>query len=58
MYKFSKEFLKHVMIRHNNHKMIIKTRHDSKINKMVKDIIKSSNNNKILKDDRCKLTRR
>ena len=57
MYKFSKEFLKHVMIRHNNHKMNIKTRHDSKINKMVNDIIKSSNN-KILKDYRCKLTRR
>jgi len=57
MYKFSKEFLKHVMIRHNNYKMNIKIRHDSKINKMVNNIIKSSNN-KILKDDRCKLTRR
>jgi hypothetical protein len=57
MHKFSKEFLKHVVIRHNKHKMNIKIQHESKINKMVNGIIKSSNH-KNIRDDRCKLTRR
>jgi len=57
MHKFSKEFLKHVVIRHSKYKMNIKIQHESKINKMVNGIIKSSNN-KNIRDDRCKLTRR
>lgn len=57
MHKISKNFLKHVVIRHNYHKQMNKIRHEAKINKIVNGIVKSSNNN-ILKDDRCKLTRR